>query len=204
MVTAKHVPTSLRSGRLLSPVPHFERWVIIKMITRNQILNAAKMESELHRRIHITCAIRYQGDAAMQAWHDATNAWHARSSEIDYLWGDDFMEQVRLGDRQAMEDALVYLEVDPWYHRSGYLKERLIRAVKRAPLNDRDMMRLRNVVWNVAHGMNRREFRNYCSLALRIRTPQFESMLDDISDDVDLRSKGKISFLRNYLNNNKV
>jgi hypothetical protein len=106
-------------------------------------------------------------------------------------------------DPEAIEDAILFLEVDPWYFRSGYLKERLIKGLKAADLDYRDRLRLRNVIWSVAKGKNRREFRNYCSLALKVSTPDFEKMLDDVSTEQDLDSRGKLSYLRRYIANNK-
>ena len=84
---------------------------------------------------------------------------------------------MRAGDRETIEDALLFLEIDPWFFRSGYLKERVIRHLKSAQLSDGDKARLRDVVFAVAIGRNRREWSDYCRLALRVWTPAWEEQL---------------------------
>jgi hypothetical protein len=49
------------------------------------------------------------------------------------LWKPEVLRQVRVAGA-AREAALVFLEADPWFFRSGYLKERLLRAIKGAQL----------------------------------------------------------------------
>ena len=77
------------------------------------------------------------------------------------------------GDRDSIRDLITFLEVDPIFHRSGYLKEHLLRLIKNAPRTPHDDQRLRAVIWNRAGGPNRREFKLYCQLASRINTPDF-------------------------------
>ncbi len=61
--------------------------------------------------------------------------------------------------------------------RSGYLKERVIRHLKSAPLSEADKGRLRNVIFAVAMRRNRREWSDFCRLALAVWTPEWESYL---------------------------
>lgn len=98
-----------------------------------------------------------------------------------------------------MEDSILFLEVDPWFFRSGYLKERLIRGLKAAPRDERDNLRLRNIIWNVANGPNRREFRKYCSLALKVTTKDFEMLIAGVSEAQNRESKGKLGHLKQFL-----
>ena len=103
-----------------------------------------------------------------------------RPPTSDDLSTQSFLERLRSGDRQAVERAIQYLEEDPWMHRSGYLKERLIRGLKRATRTHRDDIRLQRVVWNVANGPFRREFRDYCSLAAAVATKEFLRWISEI------------------------
>jgi hypothetical protein len=169
------------------------------MLTRQDILEVERSENEHHERIHRTFAARHEGSKAMQAWHDATEAWHARTNPIDRLWEDDFLAALRASHHPSIEDAILYLEVDPWYFRSGYLKERLIRGLKSANLSAKDRRRLWNVVWNVASGKNRREFRNFCSLATIVADDDLLRLLENVSPERDLSAKGKFSYLLAHL-----
>lgn len=173
------------------------------MLTREQIAEVACTENRHHGRIHETFAYRDQSREGFEAWKGATSAWHAQSYPTDFLWSDEFMLNLRRSEREAIEESILYLEVDPWYFRSGYLKERLIRGLRSAELTERDALRLRNVIWNVAAGQNRREYRDFCSLAVRVATEEFREKLGRVSPEEDARAKGKFSFLREYLIRNK-
>ena len=163
------------------------------MLTREQILDVERLENSHHERIGRTFRQRSESKEAWQAWKDATSEWHQQRYPTDRLWTDTFLRLLRTSDRAAIEDAVLYLEVDPWYFRSGYLKERLIRGLKAASLSEKDRLRLRHVVWNVVRGRNRRELRRYCSLALRVLTPEFEHALDRASVREDRACQGKLA-----------
>lgn len=172
------------------------------MLRRETIAEVERIENAHHKAIHSTYVCRGQGPKAWKAWEDATSAWHAQRYPTDKLWDDEFLAGLRTSDRQTIEEAILYLEVDPWYFRAGYLKERLIRGLKAANLTERDRMRLRNVIWNVASGKNRREYRNYCSLAKVVGDADLISILEDVSPERDQESKGKFGYLLRHLKQN--
>jgi hypothetical protein len=173
------------------------------MLTRDDIAQVERIENAHHKAIHSTSACRNQSPQAWKNWLDATSAWHAQRYPTNKLWEDDFLTDLRASDRQAIEESILYLEVDPWYFRSGYLKERLIRGLKVANLSEIDRSRLRNVIWNVAEGRNRREFRNYCSLALVVGDKELIQQLECISPARDQDAKGKFGYLLRYLRQHK-
>ncbi|GAA5481801.1 hypothetical protein [Haloferula sargassicola] len=172
------------------------------MLTREAIAEVERIENAHHKAIHSTCACRNHGPKAWKAWEDAASAWHAQRYATDRLWEDEFLADLRGSDRQAIDEAILFLEVDPWYFRSGYLKERLIRGLKAAQLTERDRKRLRNVIWNVAGGKNRREYRDYCSLAAVVGNCDLVRLLEDVSPERDLDAKGKFGYLLSYLQQN--
>jgi hypothetical protein len=172
------------------------------MLTREAIAEVERIENAHHKEIHSTFSCRNQGPKAWKAWEDATSAWHAQRYSTDKLWDDAFLADLRVSDRQAIDEAILYLEADPWYFRSGYLKERLIRGLKVAKLTQRDRRRLRNVIWNVAGGRNRREYRDYCSLAAVVGDADLIRLLEEVSPERDQDAKGKFGYLRSYLQQN--
>jgi hypothetical protein len=174
------------------------------MLTRDDIAQVERIENAHHKAIHSTFACRNQGPKSWKAWEDATSAWHAQRYPTNKLWEDDFLADLRASERKAIEEAILYLEVDPWYFRSGYLKERLIRGLKAANLTERDRRRLRNVIWNVAAGKNRREYRDYCSLAAVVGDADLIRLLEDVSPERDQDAKGKFGYLLRYLQQNSI
>jgi hypothetical protein len=77
------------------------------------------------------------------------------------------------GHARFIETAIVFLEADPWFFRSGYEKQKIIQHLKRSPLTEAQRMRLARVVLavidghagGVPEGRDRIEFRHYGRLA---------------------------------------
>lgn len=169
------------------------------MLTRESIEEVERAENRHHERIHATFSRRTESDRAWKDWEEVASAWHAQRYPTTKMWENGFLTDLRASNRQAIEEAILYLEVDPWYFRSGYLKERLIRGLKAANLTERDRRRLWNVIWNVAGGRNRREFRNFCSLAAVVGDSDMVRLLGEVSPERNNAAKGKFAYLLNYL-----
>lgn len=108
---------------------------------------------------------RRRGEAARLA-HEAVNAafrQHVREREPDRyaallkdFWEKTaaalpssdraFMPGLANGHVRFVDTAIAFLEADPWFFRSGYEKQNLIRHLKRAQLTEAQRMRLARVV----------------------------------------------------------
>ena len=55
-----------------------------------------------------------------------------------------------------------FLEADPWFYRTGYIKSKLIRYIKRPMLTPEYIKRLQRVVLAVVDKRDDRDFRAYC------------------------------------------
>jgi hypothetical protein len=86
-----------------------------------------------------------------------------------------FLPGLASGHVQYVEAAIAFLEADPWFFRSGYQKQVLIRHLKRAQLNAAQRNRLGYVVLAAIDGRDRVEFRHYCRLACGV----WSDALDD-------------------------
>jgi hypothetical protein len=81
----------------------------------------------------------------------ASAAWSAAAAEFHRVWRafydedqpDTRAQDVRGGDRDAIDKAVRFLELRPRFFHSGYAKERLLRALKTAPLTAAQVRRLR-------------------------------------------------------------
>jgi hypothetical protein len=104
---------------------------------------------------------------------------------------DDAYAKLKAGDSSGIETILQFLEADPIFFRSGYLKADLVRFLSRTPLSGPQIERLRVVVLRVAGLRDGREFRRYCRLARRLDAPPFRSELEALlsSDDADIRRR---------------
>jgi hypothetical protein len=81
------------------------------------------------------------------------------------------------GDAQSVESAVAFLEIDPLFHRSGYIKVDLIRRLKRAQLTEDQKSRLQKVIVARVQGPDSREFRHYARIAAMIAN---ESLRDTL------------------------
>lgn len=89
------------------------------------------------------------------AWRDAAEAFNAAVAAF-YEPFTGLARRIRDGDRAAMDEAVRFLEADPWCFRSGYLKEELMTALANAALPSDLRNRLRAVV---LHRLRHREAR---------------------------------------------
>lgn len=107
-------------------------------------------------------------DPGREAWAAAVRRFWA-AVEVAYppvFWDD--VDRLRADDWSGLESAVRFLEADPYFFRSGYVKARLITLVNRAPLSKSEVDRLRAVVLAAVDGRDREEFRRFCRLAVRV------------------------------------
>jgi hypothetical protein len=86
-----------------------------------------------------------------------------------------FMPGLAGGHARFLETAIAFLEADPWFFRSGYEKQNIIRHLKRAQLDETQRMRLARVVLAAIDGRDRVEFRHFGRLACGV----WSDMLDE-------------------------
>jgi hypothetical protein len=123
----------------------------------------AKLARTTQRLIHETFDL---GDR--EAWRQALDL-EKRVLSIAYppgFW--ESYECLKAGDPAGLEIAVRFLEDDPWFFRSGYAKERLLRYIKRIDIAARYLPRLEKVLLNAVDSRDRREFRQFCHLAREI------------------------------------
>ena len=56
------------------------------------------------------------------------------------------IEGIQAGESSTVEFGLVYLEVQPYFHRSQYIRTKLIRLLKHSPLSLADAERLKRIL----------------------------------------------------------
>lgn len=110
-------------------------------------------------------------ETAVQSLDDAdrAHAFHRAVSNLDGL-ADDIVTRVRQNSTHGVDDALTFLEADPVCMRSGYAKERVLRALGGAHLDPDQRRRGLAVVTSYVLGPDRREFRRVARLARALAT----------------------------------
>jgi hypothetical protein len=131
----------------------------------------------LHARLHETSRLRGGGAGAYADWEDACQQFHTYASTLD-----PFLERAcrekRYTDKDLIEFVICFLEVDPHFFRSGYLKQELLTRIKRSELRKPDWRRLRGVLMDAVNRRGTREFKYYCRLAAVIADATLLGQLD--------------------------
>ncbi len=115
-----------------------------------------------------TAAHRDDSPAAYAAWVAALEAWH---KAFDSMYPPEFFESLReipKGSAKAIDEAITFLEADPWCFRSGYVKAAVVRRLGSIAIGDDNQRRLRKVIMQVIDAGDRREFRWYARLGRRL------------------------------------
>lgn len=123
----------------------------------------------------------------------ARNVWHYaldRAYPVG-LWNG--LGDLLAGKSENLEPYIAFLEADLYFFRSGYMKEEVIKGLKRTPLTESQRSRLQAAVLAVIEKGFRREFRDYCQLARRIQTAKWlqeiEARLSSKDTGIALRAK---------------
>jgi hypothetical protein len=109
--------------------------------------NAAEIV-RLHSRIGETYARRSQSPERMQEWEKACAEFHARYDSLAFptgYQGGGALRRIEYGDPEAMEAAICFLEIRPYFFRSGYMFKDILRKCRRAPLSTAQAVRLKTV-----------------------------------------------------------
>ncbi|MFK2878273.1 hypothetical protein [Rhodanobacter hydrolyticus] len=100
----------------------------------------------LHGRIHETLAFRDVSPKRREEWKRACEDFHRRYDELSFPGGyKGARDRLVAGDPETMEAAICFLELRPYFFRSGYMFEALLRKAKDAPLSVEQRARLQFV-----------------------------------------------------------
>jgi hypothetical protein len=93
-------------------------------------------------------------------------------------WLDDVRERLRDGeDVDAVDQALAYLEADPYYFRSGYARAKLARSLAQASLSRTDRERARRYVLDAVVGGKHCSQRELSQLAGAVANNELRAVL---------------------------
>ena len=158
------------------------------MSYRQQIRVAEAQIAKLHARVHEAHRSRDE-----VAWKNAIAELRGYVSPIDDLMDRCYSEQLE-DSPDLLRFAIEFLECDPVFFRSGYLKEHLLDRLKSVELREEHRERLRAVLIEAVRHRGHREFRRYCRLAPVLAGDALGRALEELmqSDDGGVRSRAKL------------
>ena len=101
--------------------------------------------------------------------------------------------RLRAHDPSGLEDAVSFLEADPFFDCTGYRKEYLIRLLRDINISESYAERLRAVVLSLVDRRDGREFRAFCRLARKVDGAELREQLTQRVDegDFDVRRRAR-------------
>jgi hypothetical protein len=164
-----------------------------------RIANSALNDAAANRR---TASDGYwdRNHPSFVEWERAVDDFWAatRAAYPPEFW--DMYQRLKLGDVDAADYAIDFLEADPICYRSGYLKADLLRFLGRIPLTEEQLRRLQDVVLIVTARAHSREFRRYCLIARKVDTPSLRDRLGILLECNDEPTRRRASWVLNALN----
>ena len=141
--------------------------------------------NRLHKSLHELSDLRWRTQKAedIARWENAVRAWKAYSgfgedTKFYFFESRDFLSALASGDADAKESAIRFLEFDPYYYRSGYIKSKLLVRLKNIKLSASEVKRLQKVICNaIVSQQPKSEFKYYARLLKNVGTPEFRQKL---------------------------
>ena len=145
--------------------------------------------NRLHKSLHELSDLRWRTQKAedIARWENAVRAWKAYSgfgedTKFYFFESRDFLSALASGDAEAIESAIKFLEFDPYYYRSGYIKSKLLVRLKHLKLTASEIKRLQKVICNaILSPLPKSEFKYYAGLLKNIGIPEFHLQLEKLS-----------------------
>ncbi len=141
---------------------------------RGKRAEAAKQLYETAERLHRSFP---WNDDARRAYDLARERYQAAILDAYPPNFTETLKRLRQNDSSALKDVIAFLEADPMFYATGYLKEDLARWIKPEMLTPQDASRLRRVVLSIVDRRNHRDFRAFCRLARKVDAPELRDAL---------------------------
>ena len=145
--------------------------------------------NHLHKLVHELGDLHWRTGKTedVKRWEKAVRDWKEFSgfgwpaSKFYFFENQTFLAALAAGDADAKESAIKFLEFDPYYYRSGYIKSKLLVRLKHIKLTASEIRRLQKVVCNaIVSRQPKCEFKYYAGLLKNIGSPEFHLQLEKL------------------------
>ena len=133
-------------------------------------------------------------------WQNACKEFHENYDRLAFIGGlNEGLEKLSRSDPDTIENAIVFLEVNPYFFRSGYIKEKVLPILKRIPLSKEQIIRLQNVILHIIDNFYCREFLYYCRLGKKVSSKDFIEKLEKRSNSNNSDIRKRADLMKTYL-----
>ncbi len=123
---------------------------------KSTMLANAKEITRLQTRVNETVSRRDAGERELKLWEEACFQFHARYDALAFPSGYGLaLERIADNEKSALEEAICFLECRPYFFRSGYMYQQILRKIKHAKLSEAQAARLclivgKRAAWNAS------------------------------------------------------
>lgn len=150
--------------------------------------------NELISAVHETFKRRETSPHAWKDWKSATARLHSHGREFYSLLKRCWTEGIEQ-DEDLRVFAFSYLATDPYFFRSGYLMERLVRRLKKPVLSESEQLIIRELILRRIDTKALRNFRDICRLIPKVETEGFRQEINARlkSDNSSIRHRAELA-----------
>ncbi len=106
---------------------------------------------------------------------------------------------IKQKDPATIDAAITYLEVDPYFFKSGYIMQNIARLLKKIDLTKEQVARIHDLLIN---SLNRSRRKEYALLAKKIATQEFCQRLTSLVNNADdPKISRRAQFMLNIIRN---
>jgi hypothetical protein len=164
---------------------------------RKMIAECEREVNELHAALWKTVEHRYKSPHHREKWHRAADAFRNHQSPIDDLI-DKCFEYGLKNDADLRRFAFAYIDEDPYFFRSGYILEDLLRRMKQLALTTDEKSSLQRLILKRIETRALRNFRRICQLINKIDTDQFHTEVCNRKKSSDPQVNRRAEFALSY------
>ena len=126
----------------------------------------------LQKAIHAAFAQRDRSKADWQTWQQAADQMRQQYGELAHPT-DGSLSAFERGDVEGIEAVIDFLDADPMFFRSGYMKEWMWKRLARFSLSEEQTARLETIALAYTDRRVCREFWYMCRAMVRLASPAF-------------------------------
>lgn len=137
---------------------------------------------------------RHESPYALQEWEKETARLHGYDrgfyNHLKRCWTEGLKQ-----DKDLRAFAFRYLAVDPYFFRSGYFMEVLVRQIKKLDLLDAEKVIIQDLILRRIDTKALRNFRDICRMIPRIETEDFSNEISKRlrSEDSSIRHRAELA-----------
>jgi hypothetical protein len=160
-----------------------------------EITANALILDQLHKHIHESVRFRDRSKSDRDRWSAFCKEFHRLYDELFFPGGSTRWEAFLSRDASETETAIAFLEADPWFFRSGYMKQQIWDHLKRASLTSKQERQLEAAAMAYLY---RRVEREFWHMARYVRMRGSSAFWDAVTS-LAATSAGKLSVKAGWL-----